>query len=501
MKRRDFIKTTGGLIAAAAGTPWAGILAGDALGNAAGNRFNVLFLTADDMNATMPGWMGNPLKPTPNMDALAGTCHRFVNNRAAAPICQPSREAMMTGRVPHRSGGYGFNPIRAGIPTLVTVLKAAGYFTAGFNKITHMAPPGSFPWDMQRDGSGKNPAEVGKDVADGIKSARDAGKPFFINCNITDPHRPFYGAAQKGGKNPENLPHEFAPGAVTVPSFLEDVPGVRKEISQYYNSVQRLDVSIGKALDALKASGQENRTLVLFVSDHGMPFPFAKATLYHNGPWCPVILRWPGMGSPKAYDEMTSSTDIMPTLLDLLGVPKPEGMDGRSWATLFNGGQQPDRDYVVSHVNSLSSGMPFPQRLVQTKNSALIFSPWSDGKTRFRCESMSGLTFKALLAAGKTDSRIRARIDQYLVGYLLAFYDLEKDPDQRTNALDDPKHRAEIDRLKQILLGEMTKTEDPLLGCFKTVLAGGKADIRSVEKWMLQEEKSLRHGTTSGENS
>ncbi|HVJ47198.1 MAG TPA: sulfatase-like hydrolase/transferase, partial [Luteolibacter sp.] len=101
----------------------------------AAEKPNVLLITADDMNADSPGWMGNPLKFTPNIDAFAAGSHRFIRNHVSAPICQPSRAAIMTGRVPHRSGGLGFNPINEGVPTLVTILKQNGYFTAALNKL------------------------------------------------------------------------------------------------------------------------------------------------------------------------------------------------------------------------------------------------------------------------------------------------------------------------------------------------------------------------------
>ena len=98
MKRREFIKSAGGLILLAGATPWPAALAETLVKPPAGNRpFNVLFITADDMNGFMPGWMGNPLKPTPNMDAFAATAHRFTDNHDAAPICQPSRAPSRRG--------------------------------------------------------------------------------------------------------------------------------------------------------------------------------------------------------------------------------------------------------------------------------------------------------------------------------------------------------------------------------------------------------------------
>ena len=72
------------------------------------------------MNADSAGWMGNKLGASPNLDAFAKTAHRFVNANVTVHICQPGREAFMTGRVPHRSGALGFNPIRKDVPIRAT---------------------------------------------------------------------------------------------------------------------------------------------------------------------------------------------------------------------------------------------------------------------------------------------------------------------------------------------------------------------------------------------
>lgn len=432
-------------------------------------RLNVLFITADDMNADSPGWMGNPLKPTPNIDAFAGTGHRFINNHVSAPICQPSRAAIMTGLVPHHSGGLGFNPINEGVPTLVTLLKEKGYYTGALNKLPHMKPESAFPWDAKFDGSAKNPPLIGEQVATAIQSAKAAGKPFFINCNIGDPHRPFYGST-KGDKKNETLEHPLKADEVKPPAFLEDLPAIREEVAQYTNSVRRLDLSFGKAIAALQASGLADETLVIFMSDHGMSFPFSKATVYRNGTWSPVIVRIPKDGKPVVHEEMTSSTDILPTVLELLGI-KPPAVDGVSWVPLLKGGTQPNRDRVFTHVNGVSSGLPYPQRAVNTKTRSLIFSPWASAGRKFRVEAMNGLTFNALAEAAKSDPRIQARVDQYLTGVPLAFYDLEKDPNQRKNVIADPAYAKDVEDLKQSLLTHLDKTGDPQLAAYKAQLA------------------------------
>jgi N-sulfoglucosamine sulfohydrolase len=500
--RRNFIKSASGLILLAGATPWPDALA-ETLGKSPKNKrpMNLLFMTADDMNGFMPGWMGNPLKPTPNMDAFAATAHRFIDNHDAAPICQPSREAMMTGLWPQRSGALGFNPVNEGVPTLATVLKQNGYFIAAFNKLEHMQPASCFPWDYSTNDSGRNPPMIEDEVAEAIKRARAQEKPFFINCNMRDPHRPWpklnekNGAAGEGeqwvrnGSPIDDVAKKITPEQVPVPSFLEDLPPIREELATYYNSVQRLDLSFGKAMAALQASGEMDNTVIIFVSDHGMPFPLSKATCYRNGSWCPATVRWPGMGSPRTCSEMTQSTDIMPTLLEILGAPKPE-MDGRSWMPLIRGEKQKNRDYIINNVNGVASGNQFPMRVVQTKKSAFLITPWSDGKNRlFGIDSMSGLSFKAMEEAAETNPRIKKRVDQYAVGYPMAFYDLEKDPDQRENEISNPAYRAEIKRLQDILMDYMVKTHDPQLDNYKILLAGGTCNVQTTVR-KRQENKN-----------
>ncbi|MBI3882185.1 MAG: sulfatase [Verrucomicrobia bacterium] len=471
---------------------------------AASPKLNLLYLTADDMNADSPGWMGSTMGATPVLDALAGTCHRFINNHVTAPICQPSREAMMTGRVPHRSGALGFNPVKPGTPTMVTVLKAAGYYTAGINKTAHMKPAAEFPWDDDLGGSGKNPPLLREHFETTLKNAAAAKKPFFINVNIQYPHRPFPGsgavdaeegdsttpkakakkgegkmtkkkAAKLAGAKADDTGRIYKPEEIKVPDFLEDIPPVRVEVAQYFTAVARVDISLRGVLDALKASGHADDTIILFMSDHGMSFPFSKATAYFNGTRSPVILKWPGMPAASLHEEFVSSVDIMPTLLDLLAVKHPDGMDGRSWLPLLRGEKQDARDFVITHVNTVSSGMSLPQRCIRTKDWALMFHAWPDGMAKFKVEAMSGITYKALEAAGKTDERIAGRVKQLRVGEPLMFFNELTDPSERNNSVADANYAPEIKRLAALLVAHMEQTDDPQTANFKKAMENWKS--------------------------
>ncbi len=470
---------------------------------AADRPLNLLFITADDMNWDSAGWMGGQLGATPALDRLAAQSHRFVNHHVSAPICMPSREAMMTGRVPHRSGGLGFTPIRSGTPTLVTTLKNAGYYTAVLNKVAHMKPDAEFPWDDTFTGSGKKPPLLREHFESSLQNASAAKKPFFINVNIQDPHRPFPGShsatdegeeavdggqprqnraakprnqAKREGAKADGLAKVYRPDEVTVPAFLEDIPAVREEVAQYFDGVARFDVALAEILSALAEHGHADDTIIFFVSDHGMSFPFSKATVYFNGTRSPALLKYPAMPPGASHNEFVSSIDIMPTLLDLLEIKLPAAMDGRSWVPLLHGQQQPDRDYVITHVNTVSSGASFPQRCIRTKNHALMFHAWPDGTEKFRVEAMSGLSFNAMAKAGQANKALASRVRQLRVGEPLAFFSEQVDPGERHNLIRDLASRDEIERLAQILSDHMARTADPQTDQFKRALQNWQAN-------------------------
>ena len=106
-----------------------------------------------------------------------------------------------------------------------------------------------------------------------------------------------------------------------------------------------------------------------------MSFPFSKATVYYNGTRSPAVLKYPGMPPAAVHEELVSSVDIMPTLLDLLSIAPPAGMDGRSSAPLLRGDNEDRRDYVITHVNTVSSGTSFPQRCIRTRDRRFFSKP------------------------------------------------------------------------------------------------------------------------------
>lgn len=445
-------------------------------------RLNVLLITADDMNWDSLGVTGCKIPGiTPNLDKLAGEGMRFVHGHVTIAVCQPCREVLMTGRYPDRNGGRGFQPINTDVPTLQESLRAAGYLNGILAKVPHLAPQSKFCWDRVVPagelGRGRDPKLYYEHAKEFFEMAKSQSKPFFLMANTQDPHRPFPRSAQqqqKSNRRKNAPPRKTAawPGAsrviqpeeVEVPGFLPDVPEVRKEVAQYFTAVHRCDQAVGGVLKALEEAGLAESTLVMFLSDNGMAFPFAKTNVYLSSTRTPWLVRWPGVVKAGVIDRehFISGIDFMPTALDAAGLPQVEGMDGRSFVPVLKGEKQPERDHVYTVFHRTAGRRDFEMRCVQTARFGYLFNPWSDGKTVFLNESQSGLTFRAMQRAAETDPGVAARVKLFRYRVPEEFYDYENDPCARKNLIDDPRHQEEIKKLRGRMLEIMRSIDDPL---------------------------------------
>ena len=452
------------------------ILALSGVGARAAPKPNILLITADDMSCDSVGAFGCQVKgTTPNIDRLASQGMRFERAHVTIAVCQPCRNVWMTGRYPHRSGGEGFHRLtRPDVPILPALLRDGGYLVGLFGKEPHCTPYASFQWDTPPRsplGSGRNPALYARHAGEFIDRAKQSGKPFFLMANSHDPHRPFYGNDRfpYGRPNGPVAPSRvFKPEEIVVPGFLPDIPDVRLEISEYYSSVRRCDDTVGALLEVLETSGMADRTLVVFLSDHGMPLPFAKTNVYYHSTRTPWIVRWPGKVEPGSVDRdhFISGIDLMPTVLDLAGIRVPPGTDGFSFKPLLFGRRQEGREMVFTQFHQTAGRNRYPMRAVEDARFRYIYNPWSDGQRVFRNESQSGRSMRAMRAAGKTDEAVSARCRLFLYRVPEEFYDLDKDPDALKNLIDDPRCRPDIERMRKALADWIRRTGDPALEAF-----------------------------------
>src|SRR5687767_10632819 len=296
-------------------------------------RPNVLIITVDDMSCDSLGAFGSKLADTsPNIDRLASEGLRFRYAHVHTGACAPSRNAILSGRYPHNNGVEGFYQVKdIKYPVMVDLMRGGGYFVGIRHKVGHSTPYSPYKWDLVldegADGKRLHPKDVvsyGVSTRRGIAAAREANKPFCLNINVADPHKPFYAEGRRGETVPDaNVPSRvFTPDQVPVPGFLPDDPVVRKELSHYYSSVRRADDAVGEVLKALEESGERENTVVIFLSDHGMPLPFAKTQHYHHTRRTTWIVRWPGVTKAGATEErhMIEGIDLLPTLLDIAGI-------------------------------------------------------------------------------------------------------------------------------------------------------------------------------------
>lgn len=345
----------------------------------------------DDLNDWVGCLGGHAQAATPNIDALARTGLLFTNAHCQAPICNPSRVSMLTGRLPSTSGVYLLQPQRfrvspalAKAATLPEYLTRHGYHTMGCGKIYHgsssrdtfddYGPRAGFGprpkkkinykqghplWDwgaFPKDGSKMPDAKVADWAIGKLASKRD--RPFLLAVGFARPHVPLYVPQKWFDTLPEEseiaLPKVLAGDRADLPAYAKrlthGVPAPRHEwflknrqwrraVRSYLACIRFVDHQVGRVLRALDNSGFADNTIVVLASDHGFHLGekvrWAKRSLWRESTRVPLIVRAPGHVRNKLTDQPVGLIDIYPTLLDLCGLPANTGLEGHSLSALL----------------------------------------------------------------------------------------------------------------------------------------------------------------------
>jgi N-sulfoglucosamine sulfohydrolase len=310
-------------------------------------RPNILFITANDMSYDSLGCTGCTLPDiSPNLDRLAREGLLIDHCHVPTPICGPTRMAWITGTWPQHNGlmGHYNQPPKWFGPTPITTTLAellrsqGGYYTGVICK-----NPTNIGWHCEANhletGLGRDPAKFEQISRKFIEDALKQNKPFFLHANSMDPHEFWAGQkyetkawidAMMGNKPYDTYPNgkpypdpqvTYTKVQIPVPPAWPDNPEIREDIYTYYNSVRRLDETVGAILRAVEATGQTDNTLVVFVSDNGIGREFGKWSLYPLGTRTPMIVRWPGVVKPGRRDaeSVVSAIDLAPTFLEVAG--------------------------------------------------------------------------------------------------------------------------------------------------------------------------------------
>jgi N-sulfoglucosamine sulfohydrolase len=366
-----------------------------------------------------------------------------------------------------------------GVPTLPGLLKEAGYRICAVGKV-HVDPAADLPFETEWEPKGMSRRDVHAYPRNIERFIDDAGDtPWFALCSLGDPHRQYRG--QEHGL-PEKMlgPDDVKP----FPVHGElDTPDMRKEVAGYYNAVQRIDIAVGLMLDMLDRKGLNEKTLVVFTSDHGPPFARGKSTTYEFGTRVPYIVRWPGRVKPgQVRDDFVIHVDLMPTVLEVAGVPVPEIQAGRSLVPLFDGDEVDWRDTLFTEFTTHGAGFA-PHRAVRTDRYKLIHNLLpGHPKPGIRVD---GSEVRQAIDDPKWDDtdlkRVFGLIDETVETEL---YDLEKDPLEFHNLAGDQDY-AEVEAdLKARLLSWRKETFDPLLSerYFEKLRAHTAAHFATLEE-------------------
>ncbi len=307
-------------------------------------RPNILWISAEDLSPDL-GSYGDAYSRTPNLDKLASQGARYTNAFSSAPVCAPSRSAIITGMYPTSIGSLHMRSKAVpppGAKAFTEYLRAAGYYCTNNSKTDYNfePPPSNRPPDTVWDET-SNKAHW--------RNRLDKNQPFFAVFNLTVTHE---GQVRSDDatyqKNTADMkPEDFHdPAKAILPPYYPDTPVVRKTWARYYDLITAMDYQVAKILKQLEEDGLSENTIVFFWGDHGRGLTRGKRWVYDSGIRVPVIVRWPGKINPGAtVDEMVSLMDLGPTMLSIAGVRVPSQIQGQA----FLGDQKKTREYIFAH--------------------------------------------------------------------------------------------------------------------------------------------------------
>ena len=387
---------------------------------------NVLIVHWHDLGRNL-GAYGHPGVSSPRLDRLAAEGILFTRAHATAPLCSPSRGSLFTGRYPQTNGLVGLAhhgwEYRSDVRTLPQILSESCWYSALFGMQHETSNPerlGFDEFDVSTSYCGPVVDKASEWLQDNVDDL--AARPFLLTAGFFETHRPY----------PRDRYAPADTAAVDVPAYLPDTPEVRGDLADFYGAISMADAATGRLLDALTEAGLDASTWVVFFTDHGPAFPRAKSTLYDAGTGIGLIIRPPsGRGvAPLVYDDLFSGVDLLPTLLELLGLTVRGDVDGVSHAAALlspGTGAAPVRDHVYSTKTYHDSFDPM--RAIRTLDFSYIENyghiencgqrPLLDLPLDIE-DSPSGRAVALSIAGPRPDREL---------------YDLRTDPDEATNLL------------------------------------------------------------------
>jgi uncharacterized sulfatase len=452
-------------------------------------KMNVLFIVSDDLTNNALGTYGSTCK-TPNIDRLAAKGVRFDRAYCQFPLCNPSRASFLTGLRPDTTRVYeNATQFRKNVPDAVSMpqtFRKAGYFVARVGKLYHYGVPGQIGTDGLDDApswekvinpkgrdkvdeekiftllpTGKGSARFGATLswlaADGADAEQTDGlianevvkqleankdRPFFLACGFFRPHTPYVAPKKYFDMYPTDriklaeVPADHMKSA-PAPAFgsakkeqdtLTDE--LRKQaIQAYYAATTFMDAQVGIVLEALERLKLADRTIVVFISDHGYHLGehglWQKMSVFENSARVPYIVHDPrAKGNGKASGRTVELIDLHPTLADLCEIVISKGPEGKSLKPLLD---NPEAKWEKPALTQVSRGTPTVTGDKLPAKKQAWFMGYSIRNERYRYTEWD---------EGKKGAQL---------------YDYDKDPGELKNLADDPASAEIVKRMKELL--------------------------------------------------
>ena len=415
---------------------------------------NIVFYLSDDQDLLDYGVYGNPNVQTSNADLLASQGMKFSNFYTGQAICAPSRSQIFTGMYPVKNGCMANHiGVKPDIKSITSLLKESGYEVVLAGK-SHVKPNKVFDWThyFPKINNRYLPLEQ---IDDYLKNVNN---PFCLIIASDYPHGPYPQTSNYSKADIFKLPYD--------PSYIGNhKPG-------YYQNIQDDNDQLGQVLNMVDNYGLKENTMFIYASDHGLS---GKWSLKEQGLRVPFIVRWPGKIKPNTTSEtLLTLVDVLPTILEVSNTEIPSEIDGKSFLETLNGSKMKIHDYVfgVSTRQNIRECKIFPSRMIrgnryklirnfnsaEVVNSNLGDNPVINEFAKIGAESFPSVPYEEL-------------------------YDLEKDPYQKVNLIDNPKYKKTRNRLSVALENWMKSQEDFLLDNPISVLKPTLHPLDKNSKW------------------
>ena len=403
---------------------------------------NIIKIICHDIGKHL-GCYGVKSVSTKAIDALAKNGILFENSYATSPGCSPSRAAIATGMYPHNNGVLGLAHAHFGWSLDKKVNHIAKHFFKnnyssilfGLQHVTYNEKALGFKKIFP-----ERPADA---VVKNIKENIDSNlfkKPFYAEINFFEPHRPF----DFGGVKP------FKSKGISVPKYIPNNHDTRKEFASMQGAIKKMDDSVAKIINILKRKNLYENTIILFTTDHGIPFPRAKGTLYDAGIETSLIISYPKLKiKNKKFKELISNIDILPTLLDFAKIKIPKIIQGKSFYPLIMNKKYNQNKHIFAEKTY--HDLFDPIRCIRDKNYKLIINFDSDKIIRVPGDVMMCPTYKTML---KQMINVRDRYE---------LYHIKTDKFERKNLAQNMKYKKIRQNLLKKIAKWMKSTKDPLL--------------------------------------